>query len=225
MLTTHVSESSGLPRARDVGTTPAQALMLEALSQRVLRHCDVEVWRELFLGAAYATIRFEVAQRTVVATDAPLDSFSREEAALLATHLGGDVEPSAAVDLVLSFPQPVAALRAAMVLQRLSAGRRVRTSLSTALCTIACYETESGSRRLMVGPELARAEKAVAQAVPGTIVLTAETYALLGDRINEHVPDGLLATELEDETVQQASITLAPHASAPMSTFAGLGWN
>jgi hypothetical protein len=225
LLTTHVSESSSLTRARDVGTSPAQALMLEALSQRVLRHCDVEVWRELFLGPAYATIRFEVAQRTVVATDAPLDSFSGEEAALLATHLGGDVEPSAAVDLVLSFPQPVAALRAAMVLQRLSAGRRVRTSLSTALCTVACYETESGPRRLMVGPELARAEKAVTQAVPGTIVLTAETYALLGDRINEHVPDGLLATEMEDETVQQASITLAPHASAPMSTFAGLGWN
>lgn len=225
MAMTEVSGSSSLPGARDAGVSPGRAMMLEALSNRVLRHCDVEVWRELFLGPAYATIRFEVAQRTVVATDAPLDAFSGDEAALLASHVGGEAEPSTAVDLVLSFPQPAAALQAAMVLQRLSAGRRVRTSISTALCTVACYETENGPRHLIVGAEIERAEKAVANAVPGTIVLSAETYALLGDRINEHVPDGLVATELDDETVRQASITLAPHASAPMSTFAGLGWS
>jgi hypothetical protein len=199
------------------------ALMLETLSQRMLRHCHVEQWREVFLGAAYETIRFDVAQRTVVATDAPLASFSAEEAAALAARLGGVREPSVTVDLVLSFEDPADALRAAMLLQRLAAGRRVRTSLSTAPCTLACYELGGEVRRLIIGAEIHRAEAAMEQAVPGTVVVSAETYALLGERINEHVPDGLVATELEHETVRQASITLAPHASAPMSTFAGLG--
>lgn len=210
--------------AADPGMSAGRALMLEALSQRMLRHCDVELWRQLFLGPAYASIRFEVAQRTVLAADAPLASFSGDESAMLAARFGAEVEPSGEVDLLLSFQQPSAALRAAMVLQRLASRRRVRAALSTALCTIACYEMDGVAHRMIVGSEIERAADAIAQAAPGTIVISAETYAFIGDRISEQVPDGLVLTELEhDHTVRQASITLAPPASAALSTFAGLG--
>lgn len=168
-------------------------------------------------------VRFEVVQLTLVAADSPMESFSGEEANLLAARLGGNPEPSARVDLVLSFRNAAAALGAALLLQRLSPRRKVRSALSTHLCTVACYEVDGVQRRLAVGPEMELAEAALPRAVPGTVLISAETYGLIGDRLAEYVPDGLLATELEDDRVREASITLAPHASAPQSTFAGLG--
>lgn len=204
-------------------STPGHHPMRDALSQRMLRHCGVTPWREAFLGASSATLRFEAAQYTLLASDAPLAAFSEEEARLLAEHLGARLQPSATVDLLLAFDQPSAALHAAMVLQRLDAGRRVRCALTTAMCTEACYEAAAGTRRLVVGAPIEAAEASLDQSVPGTIVLCAQSYALLAEQIADHAPDGLLATELEDETVRQASITLAPPASAALSTFAGLG--
>lgn len=199
------------------------ALLLDALCERLLRHCDVDVWRQVFLGPAYQTIRFEVVPLTLVATDDPLADISPNEGAELAARFGGHAEPSRVADLVLSFREAADALRAALVLQRLSGGRRVRTVLSTALCTVACFELEGRPCRMVVGREIEQAEAGVRLAAGGTIVVSAETYAVLGDGISEQVSDGLVTTEMEDETVTQASITLAPHASAPMSTFAGLG--
>jgi hypothetical protein len=204
-------------------STIASHPMRDALSQRMLRHCGVTAWREAFLGAANATLRFEARQYTLLASDAPLAAFSEEEARLLAEHLGGRVQPSEKVDLVLAFAQPAAALHAAMVLQRLATGQRVRSALTTGMCTEAEYETQEGTRRLVVGTGIEAAEASLPQAVPGTIVLCAQSYALLADQISDHAPDGMLATELDDETVRQASITLAPPASAALSTFAGLG--
>lgn len=211
-------------RAAAATTMDAQRpQLLEALSQRMLRHCDVEAWRKLFLGPAYGSIRFETVQLTLVAADAPMDAFSGEEAQLLAARLRGNPEPSSHVDLVLSFRNAAAALGAALLLQRLAPRRRVRTALSTQLCIVACYEVDGAQRRMVLGSELEHAEGALSRTVPGTILISAETYAVIGDRLAEYVPDGLLATELEDDRVREASITLAPHASAPQSTFAGLG--
>jgi hypothetical protein len=197
--------------------------MVEALSHRLLRHGGAELWRQVFLGPAFGTLRFEVAQLTLVATDAPISGIKADEAAMLAARLGADVQPSVTADLVLSFVQPVDALRAAMVLQRLSDGRKVRTSVSTSSCTVASFDLGDDPRRVVVGPEIERAEQGVVHAAPGTIVISAETYALLGDCMSEQVQDGLVITEGDEETVTRASITLAPPASAALSTFAGIG--
>jgi hypothetical protein len=197
------------------------ALRMEALSQRVLRHWSVDAWRELFLGAGYATIRFEQAQLTLLAADLPT-GVSAEEATLLVQRLGGDSEPTRLAQGMFSFRDPVMALQAALLLQRLSPRRKIRAALSTVECTVALFHLGDRLRRLAVDRDIELTGASVQEAVPGTIVLTAETCALLGDGIHE-LHDGLVATELDDETVTRASITLAPHASAPMSTFAGLG--
>lgn len=223
MTVTDVIGSQALRDGAETTMSAERAQLLEALSQRILRHCDVEVWRKVFLGPAYASIRFEAVQLTMVAADAPMDSFSGEEAHLLAARLGGNPELSSRVDFVLSFRNAAAALGASLLLQRLAPRRRVRTALSTQLCTVARYELDGAQRRLVVGSEMQHAEEALSRAVPGTILISAETYALVGDRLAEYVPDGLLATELEGDRVREASITLAPHASAAQSTFAGLG--
>lgn len=208
---------------RRSGTTHAGlGTALEALSQRLLRHDGADAWREVFLGPAYRTLRIETLPLALVATDTPIVACSREEARMLAAHLGGELQPSSAADLVFSFDRGASALRAAIVLQRLATSARIRTSMHTAQCTVACFERGGATHRVVVGQEIDQTEGAVRQAAPGTIVISAEAYALVGDRIGQ-VQDALVATEVDDEKVMRASITLAPAASAAMSTFAGLG--
>lgn len=204
-------------------TGEAPSMMMEALSERLLRHADVNVWRAIFLGSAQSGVRFETLRYTVLASDSPLGTISAEETTLLADRLGGEEQPTTTSDLLLSFRSPTAALRAALVLQRLSGGRSVRTAVTSVAGTVAVVEIDGKVRRVLVGPEIERAELAVAESVPGTIFVCGDTYNALGDTITEHVRDGLVMTELDEETVTCASITLPPHASAEASTFAGLG--
>lgn len=199
------------------------ALLLEALCERLLRHSDVETWRRVFLGPAYRTIRFEASLLTLVASDDPLADISPTEGVELAARFGGHAQPSRMADMVLGFRDAADALRAGLVLQRLSGRKKVRTVLSTTVCTIAIFELEGRQHRMVVGREIEQAEAGLRLAAAGSIVVSAETYAALGEGISEQVSDGLVTTEMDDDTVTQASITLAPHASAPMSTFAGLG--
>ena len=126
-------------------------------------------------------------------------------------------------ELALSFRDPAAALRAALLLQRLAHGRPVRASLTTGRSTIASFDHGGEPRQLVIGAEVERAEDVVLATPPGTIVLAAETYALLADLLVHEVQDAVVATELEGDTVTRASITLAPARSAASSTFAGLG--
>lgn len=200
-----------------------RAAKLDALSKRMLRHGEVAEWRRVFLGPALRGIRFELAQMTLVTADAPLAAISRSEREQLAALLGGTLQLSRNVDLVLAFAEASEALQAAMMLQRLSAARPVRTALSTAMCTVGCYEAEGAQQRVVCGAEMEQAEAGLAQAAHGTVMMCAQTYAALGEGVNEQVQDCVLATEMDEETVTRACITLPPHASAQQSTFAGLG--
>lgn len=198
-------------------------LLLEALSERLLRHADASVWRAIFLDPEHAKVSFETLRCTVLASDSPLDKVSVEEGSLLADRLGAEEQPATTSDLLLSFRSPLAALRAALVLQRLSAGRSVRTAVTSVAGTVATVEIDGQVRRILIGPGIERAELAVSESVAGTIWVCGETYNALGDTIAEHVRDGLVIAELDEEIVTCASITLPPHASAEASTFAGLG--
>ena len=200
-----------------------EASLLEDLSQRVLWRGDIAFWRKLFLGAACATIRFEARHLTLLAGDAPLAGIHRGELEKLATRVGGEVQIPRRADVVLSFDEPETAQEAAVVLQRLSEGRRVRTAVTTVLCMVACFELEGRGYRIVVGPELEEAEEAVLRAAQGTILVSAETHEQVGGDFADSVRDGVVTTEMDEQGVTQACITLAPHRSAAMSTFAGLG--
>ena len=199
------------------------AMLLESLSQQVLWRGDIGFWRELFLGDACATIRFEARQLTLLACDAPLAGIDRGELERLATCLGGEVQIATRADLVLSFASADTALEAAVVLQRLSEGHLVRTAVSTDLCMVACFELGGREHRMVVGPEIAEAETALARTAAGTILVSAETHELLGSDFAQSVSNAVITTEMDEQGVTQACITLAPHRSAAMSTFAGLG--
>jgi hypothetical protein len=210
------------------GTAPSElaagrAALLEVLSERVLRHAGAELWRQLFLGPAFASIRFETRALTVLAADVPLVSGSGADRALLAERLAGKLEASRAADIVLAFDEARAALRAAVVLQRLAGHGRVRTALNTASATVACFDLDGVAHCVLLGTAIDHAESALAACSPGTIYLSASSYATLHERIGDEVRDGLVATELDNENVTQASIMLPPQAGSPMSTFAGLG--
>jgi hypothetical protein len=200
-----------------------EAVLLESLSQRVLWRGDIGFWRTLFLGPACASIRFEAQQLTLLAGDAPLAGIHRAELERLATRVGGELQIPRRADMVLSFDSAVAALEAAVVLQRLSEGRRVRIAVNTVLCMVACFEVDGRAHRVVVGTEIDEAEEALAHAAAGTILVSGETHELLGADFADSVRDGVVTTEMDEQGVTQACITLAPHRSAAMSTFAGLG--
>lgn len=213
---------SNAHRAGNAGAQ-REAMLLESLSQRVLWRGDIAFWRRLFLGAACATIRFEARQLTLLAGDAPLAGIHRGELERLAIRVGGEVQIASRADMVLSFSEPDIALEAAVTLQRLSEGRRVRIAVSTVLCMVACFEVDGREHRVVVGPEMEEAEEALARAAAGTILVSAETHEQLGGDFADSVRDGVVTTEMDEQGVTQACITLAPHRSAAMSTFAGLG--
>ena len=208
--------SNGVGAQRD-------AVLLEMLSQRVLWRGDVAFWRRLFLGPACAGIRFEARRLTLVAGDAPLAGIHHGELEHLAARVKGEVQIAARADFALSFDDAATALDAALMLQRLSEGRRVRMAVSTVVCMVALFELDGREYRVVVGPEMDEAEDALRRASPGTIVVSAETHDELGGDFADSVRDGVVTTEMDDQGVTQASITLAPHRSAALSTFAGLG--
>ena len=197
--------------------------LVEALSDRILRHGDVEVWKQLFLGAPCSSVHYEVEEVTLLAADAAVVAAQPQEREQVLALLGGESQPSRRVDLLLSFKDAPAAVRAAITLQRLSASQLLRTTVRTCLCNVACFELDGVERRRVVGPEIDATEQALSEAARGVVTLSARTYEIVGESLSAQLKNAVIATEVEDEVVTHAYIALTPHASAPMSTFAGLG--
>jgi hypothetical protein len=199
-----------------------QHSLLELLSERLLRHASVSVWRKVFLGGGPA-VRFEQPMLTLLCSDAPARGWSLSELVLLAERFGGACEPCGDGEALFSFTQALPALRAALLLQKIGADTRVRSCITTGPCTVAVFEVDGQDRRMVLPPEVTRAEAGVRGAASGAIVISPEAYDLLEPWISDEVRDGLVATECHADAITQVSITLAPHNSEALSTFAGLG--
>lgn len=218
---------------QDVATAPRNmaglidavpcAESLETLSQCVLKNWDADAWRDLFLGAAYATIRFQEQPLTLLLADSPLGRMDRTELGVLSRRLQAEAEVCCGADLAMAFRKPALAMRAALVLQRLAPRLKIRTALFTATCTVAGFQLQGAPHQLVIGPEVQQAEEALAGTPPGTIVISAETYPHVADLLAHNVRDAVVATELEDDAVARALVTLTPPRNAFSSTFAGLG--
>lgn len=199
---------------------PVEALR-EALSERLIRSGALETWSDLFLSGAFDTIRFGSVSCSLLASDDPLDA--DVDSGLLARRLGARAQPSMVAGQMLAFGEALAAVRSALVIQRLAPTRRLRSAVSTFRCHVARFELAGRTQRVLFGAAIDQAEAGLAQVAAGTIAICPATYALLGDRIADHAPEAMIATESANDTVTQAFITLPPQRAAAMSTFAGIG--
>jgi hypothetical protein len=222
MLIDQVSMGQGLVPCTTAVAPPDDAAWLELLSEELLEEVPVEVWRKLFLGPGYDSIRFVRETATLLCCEAPTPEWSEIDVRMLAARCGGAVERYGA-RLVMGFARPRAALVVAMLLQR-TCSRRLRSALFTAPCVAACFEVEGESRRLTLGDAPAAARGCADHAPPGSIHLCAATWRALGPAALERQTHGaLVTTEYQGDEVISAFITPAPPPRADLSTFAGLG--
>jgi hypothetical protein len=206
-------------------STPDHALLMEALSDMLLRRHESALWRTVFLGSSPVPVSFHRTMLTLISTDAPRHGWQQAELARLAERFDGWCEPvgaSGASSALLCFPEGGPALRAALLLQKIGAETQVRAAVTGGICTLACIDVDGGSRRLMLLSEDLRAEAALQLVPPGQVVISPEIYDELEPLLAAEA-GVLVATEFDTESVAHASITLLPPASSLQSTFAGLG--
>ena len=164
--------------------TMDRALLLEALSDKVLHQLPPAVWKELFLGADSEGIRFEDLHLTLVYVDADAragepgaadERFYQELQRLNVRH-NGRLDPYVNATALATFENPGAAVRMAMELQRAAGGVALRIGVVSGLCTLAYFRAQGRLWCTPLGKQPARAAEVAASATVGGIVISPETY-------------------------------------------------
>lgn len=161
-----------------------QAMLLEALSDKVLHQLPPAVWKGLFLGAERDSIRFEQRALTLVHADADvpageLGSVTErfyQELQRLNTRHGGRLDPYVNATALVTFDDPGAAVRMAIELQRVAADVPLRVGVVSGVCTLAFFRAQGRLWCTPLGSQPARAAEVAAQAEAGGIVISPETY-------------------------------------------------
>ena len=165
-------------------TNQDHALLLEALSDKVLHQLPPAVWKELFLGAGQASIRFERGNLTLVHADAqfPADAAGTaaetfyQELQRLNTLHGGRLDPYVDATALITFEDPGAAVRMALQLQQAAGGVALRIGVVSGLCTLAYFRSQGRLWCTPLGRQTQRAAEVAATAAAGGIVISPETY-------------------------------------------------
>ena len=162
-----------------------EALLLEALSDKVLHQLPPAVWKGLFLGDGRSSIHFERRHLTLVHADAMLRphgssaawaSFSQELQRLAVRH-GGRLDPYVNATLLATFEEPGAAVRMGLALQSAATGLGLRVGVVSGPCTLAFFRAQGRLWCTPLGAQPERAAQVAASARPGGIVISPETYA------------------------------------------------
>lgn len=165
-------------------TTQDQALLLEALSDKMLHQLPQAVWRNLFLGPDRDSIRFEERNLSLVHADADVapeepggatERFCEELQRLNAQH-GGRLDPYVDATALITFEDPGSALRMALQLQRAAAGMNLRIGVASGPCMLAFFRAQGRLWCTPLGAQPARAAEMAASAKPGGIAISPETY-------------------------------------------------
>jgi hypothetical protein len=157
------------------------ALLLEALSDKVLHQLPPAVWRGLFLGAERDSIRFERRHLTLVHADAeaqrdgPDDGALYQELQRLNARHNGRLDPYVDAAALATFENPGAAVRMALELQRAAEGTGPRIGVVTGLCTLAYFRVQGRLWCTPLGEQPQRAARVAASAPPGGVVVSPET--------------------------------------------------
>jgi hypothetical protein len=197
---------------------------MDALSQHLLERKELTLWRKVFLATPDRCVEFLEGTVYLVCTDAPRHRWEPSELALFAERFGGWCEPLGDGDALLAFAEAGGAMRAALLLQQVGADSSVRAAVTMAQCSVACIDADGETRRVAVlPPEACRPEETLRRVPPSTLVICSDCYPALEPLLAEEARDVLVTTEYDPGELPEASITLLPHATCAMSTFAGLG--
>jgi hypothetical protein len=165
-------------------TDQGDALLLEALSDKVLHQLPPAVWKELFLGADRHNIHFEERELTLVHADAAVPAGQPgsvterfyQELQRINTRNGGRLDPYVNATALITFEEPGAAVRMAMELQQASAGVALRIGVVSGRCILAFFRAQGRLWCTPLGSQPARAAEVAASALVGGIVISPESF-------------------------------------------------
>jgi hypothetical protein len=166
-------------------THSEEAMLLEALSDKVLHQLPPAVWKELFVGAGRGSIRFEHRQLTLVHADAAVpaghpgsatERFYQELQRINSRH-GGRMDPYVNATALVTFDDPGAAVRMAMELQQCAGHVALRVGIVSGTCTLAFFRAQGRLWCTPLGRQPARAAEVAASAIVGGIVISPESFA------------------------------------------------
>jgi len=201
--------------------------LVDALSQRVLRHLSASAWRSLFLRPVEEVTQTTPVYGTLLCAAAQVPAWTPNAAAqrdleFLARSHGGDLDPFPAACGLVRFDDPKAALAMAVELQQAASEVRYQVGIATGECILATLQLEGAPLPVLVGGVVERVEALTRQATAGSIRLAPESFALLQDDV-ARITGCMVATEYEGDAAGATSLMLAPRSNAFLSTFAGLG--
>ncbi|NML48170.1 hypothetical protein HHL11_30760 [Ramlibacter sp. G-1-2-2] len=192
-----------------------EALLLEALSDKVLHQLPPAVWKGLFLGEGRASIHFERRHLTLVHADARLPADASPEAwgrfchelQRLAARYQGRLDPYGNANVLATFEDPAAAVRMAMALQRAAEGLDLRVGVVSGPCTLAFFRCQGRLWCTPLGSQPERAAQVASGAVAGGIVISPETYT--PGRVGRHAEH---AADFQDSEIDLSSLAGIPAA-------------
>jgi hypothetical protein len=201
--------------------------LLDALSQRLVRHLPPSAWRQLFLRPGAEVVQFTPVRGTFLCAAAQVPVWasgaeSRRELEFLAHAHGGELDPCPQATVLVSFDDPYAALAMAIELQQLGGDVRYQVGIATGECMLAHLNLQGTAIPVLVGGAVDEVETVTRQATAGGIRIAPEAYDELEDALGR-IAGCMVAIEYEGDQVDAASVTMAPRSSAFLSTFAGLG--
>jgi hypothetical protein len=171
-----------------------RALLLEALSDKVLHQLPPVVWKGLFLGAERDSIRFEQRHLTLVHADlsaapagseAAIERFHQMLQRLNLRH-NGRLDPYQDNAALATFENPGAAVRMAIELQRTSEDLALRIGVVSGVCDLAYFRVQGRLWCTPLGGQPERAATVAATATIGGIVISPETYGPNDGRVRLH---------------------------------------
>jgi hypothetical protein len=204
-----------------------KTMLLDEFSEQVGRHFPEGVWRSLFQERT-GRAEFGSAVRTIVCVECPTEGPLKREGVLvtlrrLAPRHEGLLDPCAGEFAFVSFPDPNAALRMAVALQRLVPRARLRVGIGIGRCRMALCAADGHDFVLLLGKERARVEGLTRRAAAATVQLAPEAYEKLQGAISHDLGSCLVMAEFDDDVLTEVTLTLPPDPAADVSTFAGLG--
>lgn len=194
-----------------------RALLLEALSDKVLHQLPPAVWKNLFLGPEGETIRFEQRHLTLVYADlAGTDDDGMERFHQLLQRLNGRhngrLDPYQDGAALATFENPGAAVRMAIELQRAAEGVTLRLGVVSGVCTLAYFRAQGRLWCTPLGEQVERAVQAAGTAAAGGIVISPETYRPHEGRTRLHTDSD--APDFQDSEVDLSTLAIEVEAGA-----------